>query len=398
MIVRTEILVVGAGPAGLTAARVAAQRGARVLVLERRPRAGTSSCCTGLVSPDTLAVLNVSDRCVLREIRAVRVHSPGGVSVSLRAPSVKAIVVDRQILEMEILKQALDAGVDVRFGRDVTAASPERFSVRTACAQATACTVCFIGADGPQSRMARWFGLDSPRPLVHAAQAEVVAPTTDRDSVDVFLGNRVAPGFFAWHVPAQDGVIRVGVGVLPPHHPRPYLDALLGRQFPDRSVLRRSAGFIPLARAPIPAAPGLLLVGDAAGHVKPLSGGGLHMGGLCAAIAGRIAADLVDRPARKREMASQYVSDCLDAIGREQAFGKTLRHYAAYMTDDDLDRVARAADDPALLGFLAEHVQIDVLHQLPDRLATEPVLWGALLRLIPLAGLFAQPTPSADHP
>ncbi|MCK5247706.1 hypothetical protein KAR02_12440, partial [Candidatus Bipolaricaulota bacterium] len=206
------------------------------------------------------------------------------------------------------------------------------------------------------------------------------------DEVDVFIGQDVAPGFFGWSVPAEEGIQRVGVGVLPPHNPTTFLHRLLAKHFPKASIQTQSAGWIPLAPAPNSATAGALLVGDAAGHVKPLSGGGLYTGGACARIAGETAARIAQSEGDAPDHLAAYPKRCLDVIGKEQAFGHALRQHLARLHDADIDAAAAALDDPHLLQFLADHADIDHFHRLPDLLASEPSLWTTLLRLAPLLG------------
>jgi digeranylgeranylglycerophospholipid reductase len=394
-----DIVVVGGGPIGLTTARIASERGASVLVLERRAEDAPPSCCTGVVTRRTLAILGAPDRCVERGIHAVRVHFPGGRAISLRSQQEKAVVIDRRRLERELAQRTREAGAALHYHSEVVEAVKGSVTVRSGGCNETIEASLVVGADGPWSRVAGWFSLQRPRTFVLAAQVELEAPPHgDADSVDILLGRSVAPGFFAWSVPAQEGVVRVGVGVVPPHRPEPYLDRLLQRLYPDGRQLRRDVGMIPLERAPYPAGPGVLLVGDAAGHVKPHSGGGLYTGGLCARAAGEAAAHLARSPDLRRSVESTYAARCVEEIGREQAFGTSVRHHALQLKDSDADKLAEAMSDDVLLSALALHADIDMLHQLPDRLAADPRLWTSLLRLTPLLQPPMEASSVADTP
>lgn len=387
-----DIAIVGAGPIGLATARVAAESGARTLVVEKNPEGSAPSCCTGLVSPRTLSTLDVSTQCVLQEIRALRIHLPSGRQIDLRSDRVKAITIDRRQMERELLHNARKAGAEVQFNTEATDARVGTLHVRSGTEESCLRSGIIIGADGPRSRVASWFSLAQPSHFVAAAQVELDAVPSHLDCVNVFLGSEVAPGFFGWSVPAEDGVLRLGLGVLPPHEPMAFLDRLLSKHYPAARVRSHSAGCIPLAPAPNPATSGALLVGDAAGHVKPLSGGGLYTGGLCAQIAGETAARIVGSLAQiarsedNADVLASYATRCLEAIGKEQAFGRSLRIHLSRLADKDVEAVAAALNDQQLLQFLADEADIDFFHQLPDRLTSEPRLWSTLLRIIPLLG------------
>ena len=285
-----------------------------------------------------------------------------------------------------LFRSAREAGVDVRFTADVVGAEYGSLHVKNGFERDTIPVSVIVGADGPRSQVAGWFSLGQNPTLIAAAQVELTLTPALSDQVDVFFGEGVAPGFFGWSVPAEEGIQRVGIGVLPPHNPTTFLKHLLAKRFPQASIQSQSAGWIPLAPALHSATAGALLVGDAAGHVKPLSGGGLYTGGTCAQIAGEIAARVAQSDTGAPDLLAAYPKRCLDVIGKEQAFGQALRQYLARLRDTDIDNVAAALDDPHFLQFLADHADIDHFHRLPDLLASEPSLWTTLLRLVPLLG------------
>ena len=401
---RTDVAIVGAGPIGLVSARASAESGSRTLVIEKRPEGSPPSCCTGLVSPRTLSTLGASDNSVLQDIRALRLHLPSGRQIDLRSDHVKAVTIDRRRLEQELLVNARQAGADVCFDTEAIDAQIGTVRVQSGNTDLSVQTSVIIGADGPRSRVASWFSLPHPAQFAAAAQVELEDIPEHKDRVGFFLGNEVAPGFFGWSVPAEDGILRVGLGVLPPQAPMAFLDRLLMRHFPTARIRSRSAGWIPLAPALAITAPGLLLVGDAAGHVKPLSGGGLYTGGACARIAGEIAAQIAgdhvaQRPGSKStdtqardgasDLYASYISRCQEVLGKEQAFGQSMRTHISQLSDDNVEAVASALNVPQLLQFLADEADIDFFHKLPDRLASEPRLWSTLLNLVPLLGELA---------
>ena len=374
-----DVIVVGGGPAGAVTARVAAKAGATVLLLERRSQIEEPSACAGLVSPRTLSVLGASEACVVRRLRDATFHAPGGTVLSVHATSDRALVVDRSTLERELLARARDAGVEVRLGVSATAWTGGALEMAAPDGKETAAAAVLVGADGPESRVALWCGLRSFALGLSAAQAEVEsAPEGDR--VDVFVGRHVAPGFFAWSIPAQAGRLRVGLAVSSGVPPAPFLDRLLESRFPDRRVVARVEGTIPV---PLPAdgriaGGGALLVGDAAAQVKPLSGGGLYFGGLCARLAGR-AASRAAREARDREThLERYETACHELLGPETRFGLAARSARDALDDADWDRLFSLLNRSDLLAVVSERIDIDHLRHMVPPLVSHPRLWGTL--------------------
>jgi geranylgeranyl reductase family protein len=377
---RFDVIVVGGGPAGAVTARVAAAAGASVLVLERRARIEEPSACAGLISPRTLSVLGASEACVIRRVRDVSFHAPGGASLSVRATSDRALVVDRSVLEQELLACAAKAGADVRLGVTATGWRDGVVRFDSPGGEESASCAVLVGADGPESQVASWSGVRVTSGGLRAAQVEIEFPLREVDSVHVFVGRRIAPGFFAWSIPVQDGRFRVGLAVGTGMDPAPHLETLLAARFPEGRIVSRVKGVIPLAPGGRIAGDGVLLVGDAAAHVKPLSGGGLYFGGLCARAAGRAAAAAAatgDRLAPLRH----YQDACRQLIGAETRFGATVRSIRDALDDEEWNNVLAILDDPDLLALVAERIDLDHLRHMVPHVVGHPRLWRTLLRL-----------------
>lgn len=381
---RYHVVVIGGGPIGSVAARRAAEAGARVLLIERRESTSGPSPCTGLVSSRTLPALGTSESSVLRRIRSVEAHAPDGRRLVFRAEGEKAVVLDRVRLEAELQTRAREAGVIVRLGQEAVEVRPGGVELRSSRGPETiACGVVVIAA-GLNGAPGATPVLPSPPRLFRAAQAVVDQEAPHPDEIRVYLGRSVAPGFFGWSVPAEPGRTRVGLAVPPGIDPAPYLERLLRLRFGNSPIRSRAFGRIPIGPVRDPLGEGLLLVGDAAGHVKPLSGGGLYTGAICARIAGRIAARAALSEQTRREDLSAYPIACDRAIGGEVRFGLAARDLLESLSDEGISDAFAALDQPDLLRFLAEAGDIDRLRSLPRHLARERGLWKRLLPLLRL--------------
>lgn len=248
--------MVGAGFAGLACARALQERGERVTVWERKPDVGAFVRTTGLLVPEAIDGL---PRRFLKPIAGVRLYSPGLRSIELDRPGYCFYATDAAGL-----LRWLARGLDVRTGR--TFVGPERGAFT-------------IGADGPRSRVARAFGLGINRAFLIGIEAEFKGVHgVDSDRLHCFLDSDLAPGYLAWVVPGLD-VTQVGLACSAPH--RPNLDKFLSKisrlfDFTAARIVERRGGLIPIG-GPVDPASGsrAVLIGDAAGWVSPLTGGGI---------------------------------------------------------------------------------------------------------------------------
>lgn len=380
-----DVVVVGGGPAGAVAARHATVVGARVLLIEQGDGSGEPARCTGLVSPRTLDLLGASTTSVLREIRGGTLHAPGGRTLNIRAETVKAVVLDRGRLNRELIELAASAGAEVRTHTRAVAATTGRVWTKHQGNKEELKTAVIIGADGPQSAIASWFSLPHPTQLLVASQVVVTEDHLTPDGIEVFFGSDVAPGFFAWAVPAEERCLRVGLAAPLGTDTNALLSRFMERRFPGE-VVERIRGVIPIGTVETTVGDGVLLVGDAAGQVKPTSGGGIYTGGMCARIAGEIAgyAALAGKPNRKT--LTEYERRWQREIGREFRFGLAARRALSALSNSEIDAIFAAIDEPSILSLIAKKGDIDYPSRLVHSFLPHQELWPRLLALITALG------------
>lgn len=385
-----DVVVVGGSPIGAAAARHAASTGASVLLIEKGDGTGEPVRCAGIVSPHALEALGASTSSVLREICGGRLYAPGGRAIELHADTTKAVVIDRGVLTRELISAATAAGVVVRIHTQAVAARKGLITIENGRAREEVAVKVIIGADGPKSAIASWFSLSGPKRFLVAEQVVIAAEGRVGDGVEIFFGKDFAPGFFAWAIPAEEGRLRVGLAATPGSDISILLARLLREQFPGK-VLTRIGGLIPIGPAETTVADGALLLGDAAGQVKPTSGGGLYTGGVCARIAGQVAGDsaignaissAASAGAVDLEALSVYERRWQEEIGDELKFGHAARLLFSALTDEEIDRLFAAIDVPETLGMIAQNGDIDYPSRLIDSVLTQKKIRTRLLSAI----------------
>jgi digeranylgeranylglycerophospholipid reductase len=331
---RCDVIVVGAGPAGSTAARYAAEEGLAVLLIDKRLEIGVPVCCGEFnPAPAVLAealpgapgldeLFPIDPGLVQRVIRGFVVTSPKGREYEF---DLDGYTVNRDAFDQHLADAAVRAGAvlspDTKFlGREGRRITTSRGEVEAP---------VVIAADGPLSPVCRSAGMERSAVLAPAITCQVEGEFGDR--LQLFFGNRIAPGGYAWVFPKR-GQANVGLGVQRPAMPVPVLlkSFLSKRGFTARDI---QAGFVPVS-GPIreTVRENVITVGDAAGHVVASNGGGIATAMICGRIAGLAAAGHLLRG----ELLDAYEREWRSAVGRELLAAARTKRLADRILRSDL--------------------------------------------------------------
>ncbi len=329
-----DVVVVGAGPAGSVTARTAAERGLDVLLIERNLEIGVPVKCGEGVSREIEQFVEIDSRWICAEPEGFVTYGPGGTRVALLTEGSEAVgyVLERKLFDKFLAQQAAHAGAEVRVKTQAYGAIKEDGYVKGVYANSAGEDVrisadVVVGADGVESRVGRWGGIDTTLPLADVATcAQFLMCDVDvsKNYFEIFFDDEIAPNGYAWIFPKGGDCANVGVGiggdVSGDHHRAlDYLHAFVNDKFPDGKVLTEMYGAVPLS-GPVyeTVANGLILVGDAARHVNPITGGGI----LQAMQGGAIAGDVIAKAVREKNVSKRRLMEYEKRWKRE--FGKVL--------------------------------------------------------------------------
>ncbi len=332
-----DVVVVGSGPAGTVTARFAAESGAKVLIVERRAEVGVPVLCGEGISQkiDDWGMLE-GKRWIANKMEGARIYSPDGTMVRLSADMAgneTGYVVYRDIFDKELARMAVKAGTEIMMKTEVTGLLKENEIITGVKANQFNEEIdieadIVVGADGVESKIGQWAGIDTllkPHDLETCAQYTLTNIECDKEYCDFYLGEEIAPGGYAWVFPKGKDVANVGIGILASLSESgmalKLLDKFIGShpELKKGEPVRLLAGAVPVAQPVETVKDHLLLVGDAARHADPITGGGLTTSLEGGKIAGETIGKAVNEQKFDNEILGSYET------GWKEAFGKKLR-------------------------------------------------------------------------
>lgn len=345
-----DVAVVGAGPTGSRVAYHLAGLGYGVAVLERRPDISGKTACTGIIGRECVEAFAIEKDAVLRQANRATLFSPSGNRIELHREEPQAYMLDRAAFNRAVAQRARSKGAEYYLNTPVESIKSADDKVTIETAQGSFEARAAVIAAGFGSGLTD--GLGKFEDFVAGAQAEVESKSSE---VEVYFGREVAPGFFAWLVPTVPG--KAKVGLLSRKTPTPYLKKLLTSLAAEGKIasadVEISHGAVPLKPLPRTYADRLVVVGDAAGHVKPTTGGGIYYGLLGADIAARALHQALQSNDLSAKSLARYEREWQQLLGRELMTGYWARKLFEKLSDGQIDKVfdiiKRNGIDEALL-------------------------------------------------
>ena len=384
----TQVLIVGAGPSGLIAAREAARRGAKVLVLEEHAEIGRPCHCAGLLSLDGMRKIGLSanESYVQNRFRGAIFFSPSGLSFTVERETPVACVVDRVLLDKFLAHQAVESGVEIELSRRVHDIRIGETEVLVRSGDRKFKAEIVIDAEGASSRIVKTTGLESldSQSLTPGLQFDLIGVDVDPDYVEIHVGRRIAPGFFAWVIPLNDNSARVGLGCRGAD-PGELLSRFIEKRFEGKryeSLARRSGVIITSGPIKRTFSNRLLIVGDAAGQVKPTTGGGVILGGICASIAGRVASEAVKHGRFEEAFLRSYEKLWKKELNREFRYMLWARRIFNALSDRAIDRIFELIIKEDLQQVISEEGDMDFQSSILSEMLRRRRIFKLLLPLL----------------
>jgi len=348
-----DIIVVGAGPAGSIAARFAAEQGASVLILEKDRDVGYPVRCGEAISKAGVEEFIPSDeKWIKAHINKFSLNAPDGTEVILEFKDT-GYMLERRIFDYELAMTAARAGAEILtrayvngllFDGDNVAGVKYEFRGE----QKEVKAKIVIGADGVESRVGRWAGIKTHidfRDMECCAQVTASNVMVDPETLYFYFGKKVAPGGYFWVFPKGKDVANVGLGVGgmvgKERSALSFLNNFLGENHPKAAILTSIAGGVPSAvTLEKISAPGIMLVGDAARQVNPLSGGGIASGMIGGSIAGRIAGESIKL--KKPDHILTYDKAWHNRLGKRHETFNNIKNGIYNFTDEKFNKIAHS--------------------------------------------------------
>ena len=349
-----DVVVVGGGPSGSMAAWEVAKRGVSVCILEKDRDIGYPVRCGEAAGESGLRkFVEIKDSWVAQKITGAKLGSPSGKLVDVNFAEETGFILNRRVFDYDLSRYAANAGAEVftkAYVKNVLLNNNQEndISLDYLGEDKKIHSKVVIGADGLTSRVGRWAGIRTQvrmKDMESAVQYSVSNIDIDPNKMIMYVGRNHAPGGYLWVFPKGDRFANIGIGISGKYSryksAKKYLDEFMEREYPDAAILTTMCGGVPCGK-PMrnPVKDGLMLVGDAAHQINPMTGGGIVSGMTAGWIAGQVAADAVQKNDVSAKMLNNYSDTMWKTFGKDYERFYSIKEAVHSLTDKDLDYIA----------------------------------------------------------
>lgn len=365
-----DVVVVGGGPIGGRVAGNIAKKRFKVALLEKNKEIGQNLNCAGLVTSRIFELVNVPKKQIMQnKIKGANIHSPSNKILTIGGNKTHAISIDRTLFDREIIKNSKKQGAELFLENKALSIQKENdcYLVKTSRNLKFKCKL-LIGADGPHSKVRESLSFTKPKEFLKGIGAEITNTSLNPEFVEIFIGEKIAPGFFAWIIPtSKDGTTaRIGLCTTKKadHPSKYYFEKMFKHNFfqpylKNCKIKRNIGGTIPLGLLKKFYLDNVMLVGDAAAQVKPTSGGGLYPGLLSANICSEVAIEALKLNDFSSNILKKYQKTIQEEIGSELKKGMRYRTLFKTLSDKKLDKYIEKLQNPEIIEIINKYGDID---------------------------------------
>ncbi len=352
-----DVIVVGGGPAGSMAAIEISKSGYSVCILEKDRDIGMPVRCGEAIGYTGLNQFYKPKKSwIAAELNGVDLISPNGIDVKINFKSETGYILNRRVFDYDLSNIAVQNGSEVYTKSYVEDLIIENgyvsgVIVNNLNKKIKVKSNIVIGADGIGSRIGRLAGIKTKvrmKDMESCIQYSVSNININQQKMRMYVGSKYAPGGYLWIFPKGDGKANIGLGISGKYSKsksaQKYLDEFMMDNFPEVSILTTVCGGVPCPKPMInPINDGIMLVGDAAHQINPMTGGGIASGMSGGKIGGEIAVKALKANDFSKSFLKKYPENVFKRFGNNHNRFYRIKEAVNQLTDDDLNYIANKA-------------------------------------------------------
>ncbi|MDY0267189.1 MAG: NAD(P)/FAD-dependent oxidoreductase [Methanimicrococcus sp.] len=381
-----DVIVVGGGPAGAVAARFAAEGGASVLLIEKRQEIGDPvRCAEGVGTKELDKYIDEDPRWIAAPIKGATLYVPDGTSLKMRSGNpdhVYGYILERKLFDRALVEKAAYSGVEVYTKASATGLIIEDgkvngVKIKRLGEEKEIRAKIVIGADGIESKVGRWAGIDTTlklKDIESGVQYLMTNIEIDADNIEIYMGNKYAPGGYVWIFPKGKNRANVGIGLLGNKNedgkrPIDFLNKFIENRFPNGKIIEMNYGGIPVSGGIEKIyGNGIMLIGDAAQLTDPITGGGIKHALWSGEMAGTVAADAVKAGDFSEKFLKKYQKEWESKAGKVMKRDLILKNYYINMSDEEANKIGKALEGTDMTGVLEVSHLVKLLVKIDKKL------------------------------
>jgi digeranylgeranylglycerophospholipid reductase len=379
-----DVVVVGAGPGGSITAKTAAEHGLDVLLIERNQEIGVPVKCAEGVSKDIENFVVPDMKWISAIVKGANIYGPDGTKVVMISDKMEEVgyVLERRLFDKFLASEAARAGAEVRVKTEAYGIIKENgyakgVYTRSMSGDTRIFAHVVVGADGVESKVGRWAGINTrlpPHNISVGAEYLMCNIEPNENFSEFYLGSEIAPKGYVWVFPKGGNCANVGIGIGGDasgknHRAIDYLNAFVRSKFPNGKIMAEMYGAVPLSGPQDEnVSDGLILVGDAARQVNPLTGGGIVYAMQAGEIAGNVIAEAVQEEDFSKLKLSEYDRKWKSEFGKLLETGLKAKEFFFNLSDDDLNTLAHSLEGIEIEEMTPQALLMELITRNPKML------------------------------